>query len=91
MIQFDDMEIDLRRDTATFSDGLTLNSYELCSAWAAYERMCTANCLIDNYEVEEDSAWEIACEIRDRMNNTDTTESQLIEYYAEKYELEERE
>ena len=66
MIDYQNLKIDLANET--ISDGnITLTAEQANNIAFAYERMTTANFLIDTYGKSEEDAWNIADQVRERM------------------------
>ena len=49
--------------------GITLDESELCEIHSYYEIACTAEYLLDNYDMDEESAIETATEVRRLLMN----------------------
>ena len=59
--------------------GIVLTAGELCEISEYYEQACTAEYLIDNYELTEDTAMQLASDVRREMNKYGFTEEDAIE------------
>ena len=63
-------------------NGKELTEGEMADIHSYYERCCTASYLLDNYEeiTDEDTAFDIACSVRDDMDAYDMSETDAIEH-----------
>ncbi len=59
--------------------GITLNEYEMRDIKQHYEILCTAEYLMENYDVAEDEAIQLGNDVRRLMNNYGSTESEAID------------
>lgn len=59
-------------------NGITLDESELCEINSYYEIACTAEYLVDNYGMNEESAMEAASEVRRLMNKYGYDEEDAI-------------
>ena len=78
--QFNEVTVDIKNSKIKLPDGSIL-AEELCSdICLAYERMCTAQHLMDSYNVKTyKRAWELADEIREQMDDYGMTEDEAID------------
>ena len=58
--------------------GITLDESELCEIHSYYEIDCTAEYLLDNYDMDEENAIETATEVRRLMNKYGYDEEDAI-------------
>lgn len=66
MIEYRHMQIDLQNESIKVDD-ITFDFGQFMDIALAYERMCTATLMIDRYNFDEDTAWQIADDVRERM------------------------
>ena len=59
--------------------GITLDVYDLINIHEYYQTACTAEYLMDNYELTEDEAMELGNKIRRHMDKNNVTEDIAIE------------
>ena len=78
-IKFNKVNVDIKNSKIKLPDGSILTE-EICSdICLAYERMCTAQYLMNSYNVKTyKRAWELADEIRKQMDDYGMTESEAI-------------
>ena len=77
--KFNKVDVDIKNSKIQLPDGSILTE-EICSdICLAYERMCTAQHLMDCYNVKTyKRAWKLADEIREQMDNYGMTEEEAI-------------
>lgn len=77
--KFNEVNVDIKNSKMKLPDGSILTG-EICSdICLAYERMCTAQYLMDCYNVKTyKRAWELADEIREQMDDYCMTEDEAI-------------
>ena len=66
MIEYRHMQIDLQNESIKVDD-ITFDFGQFMTIALAYERMCTATLIIDRYNFDEETAWQIADDVRERM------------------------
>jgi hypothetical protein len=66
MIEYHHMQVDLQNESIKVGD-ITLDFTEFNNIAFAYERMCTATLIMDRYDFDEETAWQIADDVRERM------------------------
>lgn len=59
--------------------GITLDVYDLINIHEYYEAACTAEYLMDNYDLTEEQAMELGARVRRYMNKNNVTEDIAIE------------
>ena len=59
--------------------GITLDVYDLIKIHEYYEVACTAEYLMDNYELTEEQAMELGARVRRYMDKNNVTEDIAIE------------
>ena len=59
--------------------GITLNVYDLMNIHKYYEAACTAEYLMDNYDLTEEQAMELGARVRRYMDKNNVTEDIAIE------------
>lgn len=59
--------------------GITLDVYDLVNINEYYKTACTAEYLMDNYELTEDEAMELGAKVRRYMDKNNITEDIAIE------------
>jgi len=74
-------EVDLTNRQIRLPGGIILDESLASDVCLAYERMCTAEYLLDTYSSVKTGkkAWDIADKVRDRMDDYGLTESEAIE------------
>lgn len=100
MVEYGNIKIDIKNETIYWND--TAIPKEIASdICLGYERMCTANLLLDKYAeqgLSEEDAMDAADDARERMDDYGLTESEAIDEivmdnylpeYAMAYEIEE--
>lgn len=77
MINYAGLEIDIK-DQSVKVDGQVI-PFALCSRiYHAYERFCTAEYLMDNYDISEEEAFEKAGEVRELMVEDNLLEEEAV-------------
>lgn len=66
IIEYRHMQIDLQNESIKVGD-ITFDFEQFMSIALAYERMCTATFITDKYDFDEETAWQIADDVRERM------------------------
>ena len=59
--------------------GITLNVYDLINIHKYYEIACTAEYLMENYDLTEDEAMKLGAEVREYMDDNNVTEDVAID------------
>ena len=59
--------------------GIVLTAGEMCEINEYYEQACTAEYLLDNYDLSEKQAMQLAADVRREMNKYGFTECDAIE------------
>lgn len=58
--------------------GITLNEFDMYDIKKYYEAACTAEYIMDNYDVTEEEAMKLGWEVRRLMDNYGGTEEDLV-------------
>ena len=78
-MNYQEVQVDLKNETLTVG-GVVYTASVANEIAGAYERMCTANFLIDTYSFTEEKAWKMADKVRDIMaDNPQITEEEAID------------
>lgn len=70
MITYAGLQIDIKANTVEWA-GITLPSDVVRKVHNAYRRMCTAEYIMDNYDVSEEEAFELSIYVREEMEYVD--------------------
>ena len=77
---YNNVAVDVENEEIKLPDGTILNSSLASDVCLAYERMCTANYLLNDRGVDTVSeAWEMADQVRRLMDDDGYTEEDAIE------------
>jgi hypothetical protein len=64
-------------------NGMELDVCEMIKIKNHYERECTKEFILDNYDYSDEEATKLACEIRDYMDDYEVTETDAIQIILE--------
>lgn len=69
----------------TLKNGTEITTEEMAQIHDYYEVQCTKEFILDNYDLDEDKAEEMAKQVREKMNDYYLSESEAIEEVLDEF------